>query len=296
MNKLIVILGPTATGKTELAIKLARFFNGEIVSADSRQIYKGMDIGTNKVFYKDFPQYLIDVVRPDQEFTVANFKRRAIKIIKDIQKRGKVPFLVGGTGLYIKAIVDNLQIPKVKPDKNLRKKIEKEIKRRGLDFVWKKLLKLDPGAEEFVQKDNPRRVIRALEVCLKTKKRFSELRKIGKPLFDILQIGLKISRQSLYRRINQRVEKMIKDGLVNEVKNLLRKYSPTLPAMSGIGYKEIINFLQGKIAFKEAIEEIKKNTRRFARRQITWFKKDKRIHWVKNYQEAKKLVSNFLKN
>jgi len=307
MNKLIVIVGPTASGKTDLATKLANFFSGEIVSADSRQIYKGMDIGTNKIkgkkvkkgketviIYKGIPHYLIDILKPNQEFTVAQFKIRAIKIIKDIQKRKKIPFLVGGTGLYIKAVVDNLKIPKVKPDKKLRKKLEKEIKKRGLNWAWRKLLKLDPEAKEFVQKDNPRRIIRALEVCLKTKKKFSELRKVGKPLFDTLQLGIKISRKSLYKRINQRVEKMIKAGLIDEVKNLLKKYPPTLPSLTGIGYKEIISYLNGKISLKEAIEEIKKNTRHFARRQITWFKKDKRIYWIKNYQEAKKIIKNFL--
>lgn len=296
MNKLIVILGPTASGKTDLAIKLAKFFSGEIVSADSRQIYKEMNIGTNKIKINSIPQHLVDIVKPDQEFTVAEFKRRAIKIIKDIQKRGKIPFLVGGTGLYISAIVDNLKIPPVAPDKKLRVKLEKQIKKRGLNWAWQKLLKLDPGAEEFVQKDNPRRIIRALEVCLKTKKKFSELRKKGKSLFDILQIGIKVPRQILYQRINKRVEKMIKDGLIEEVKNLFKKYPPNLPSLNTIGYKEIIAYLKGEIDLKMAIEEIKKNTRRFSRRQMTWFKKDKRIKWVKNYQEVKKLVAEFLKN
>ncbi len=313
MNKLVVILGPTASGKTELAIKLAKFFNGEIINADSRQIYRDMDIGTGKplktknkkqktknfILINGIPHYLIDIVRPNQNFTVAEFKERAIKIIKDIQKRGKIPFLVGGTGLYIQAVVDNFQIPKVKPDRKLRAKLEKQIKKNGLNWAWQKLLKLDPEAEKFVQKENPRRIIRALEVCLKTKKRFSELRRKGKPLFDVLEIGIKLPRKILYQKINQRVEKMIRNGLVDEVKRIYQsldnKKINTLPSLSGIGYKEIISYLKGKIDLKDAIEEIKKNTRRFSRRQMTWFKKDKRIVWIKNYQEAKKIISNFLK-
>ncbi|MCX7778681.1 MAG: tRNA (adenosine(37)-N6)-dimethylallyltransferase MiaA [Patescibacteria group bacterium] len=315
MNKLIVILGPTASGKTELAIKLAKFFNGEIISADSRQIYREMDIGTNKikdsrlkiqnenlkckiskiekpVFYKGVPHYLIDVANPDEEFTVAQFKKRAIKIIKNIQKRGKTPFLVGGTGLYIQSIVDNLVIPRVKPDKVLRNKLST----KSNEWLFKKLKKIDPLTANEIDRKNKRRLIRALEVCLKTKKRFSELRKRGKPLFDILQIGLKISRPILYQRINQRVEKMIRDGLVDEVKKLYKKYSPSLPSLSGIGYQEIIAYLQGKISLPAAVEEIKKNTRHFAKRQMTWFRRDPRIVWLKDYQEIKKRIAYFLKN
>jgi len=302
MNKLIVILGPTASGKTELAIKLAKFFNGEIVNADSRQVYRGLDIGTNKPYFPDLirrrkireinsiPHYLIDVVKPDQNFTVADFKKRAIKIIKDIQRRKKIPFLVGGTGLYIQVIIDNLEIPKVKPDRILRNKLSV----RSNKWLFEKIKKLDPITAKNIDPNNKRRLIRALEVCLKTKKPFSFLRKRGEPLFESLQIGIRLPRKILYQRINQRLDKMIKNGLVNEVKRLLKKYSPNLSSMSGIGYKEIISYLSGKINLKKAIEEIKKNTRHFARRQMTWFRRDKRIIWVKNYQEAKKIVSNFL--
>lgn len=305
MNKLIVILGPTASGKTELAVKLAKFFNGEIISADSRQIYREMDIGTNKIrgekfkmrknekviFYKNIPHYLINIVRPDQEFTVADFKKKAIKIIKDIQRRKKIPFLVGGTGLYLQSIIDNLEIPRVRPDKKLRNKLSQKTN----EWLLKKLKKLDPVTAKNIDPHNKRRIIRALEVCLKTKKRFSQLKKKGRPLFDILQIGLRVSRLNLYKKINQRVEKMIKNGLVDEVKKLLKKYPFSLPSLSGIGYREIISYLQGKITLSQAIEEIKKNTRRLAKRQMTWFKKDKRIIWIKNYQEAKKIINEFLK-
>ena len=279
-NKLIVILGPTASGKSDLAIKLAKKFNGEIVSADSRQIYKEMDIGTAKNVRPLRPNiiHLIDVVRPDQEFTLAQYKRLAIKAIKDIQRRGKLPFLVGGTGLYIQAIVDNLQIPIVKPDKKLRNKLEKLTNQELLQ----QLKKIDPLTARAIDLNNKRRLIRALEVCLKTKKPFSQQRKKGQPLFDVCQIGLKLNKKILERRINQRVEQMIKMGLIKETKKLAKKYSLDLPAMSGIGYQEISQYLQGKINLGQAKALIKQHTRQYAHRQMTWFKKDQRINWL-NY-------------
>ena len=195
-NKLIVILGPTASGKTDLAIKLAKKYNGEVVSADSRQIYKGMDIGTAKPLdLKGIAHWLLNIKKPNQDYTVAEYKKNAVKAIKNIQKRGKLAILAGGTGLYIKAVVENLNIPKVKANPLLRQKIEKEIEKRGLDYVFKKLIKLDPEAAYIVDPKNPRRVIRALEVCLLTKKPFSEQRKTGKALFDVLEIGISLPEE-----------------------------------------------------------------------------------------------------
>lgn len=323
---LIVILGPTASGKTGMAIKLAKKYNGEIICADSRTIYKGMDIGTAKPgprkstrmnhkcsLINGVPHYMIDMVRPDQEFTVAQFKEQAIKIIKDIQKRGKLPFLVGGTGLYISAIVDNWQMPAVPPNKKLREKLEKQTKRYDSGYLYQKLLKLDPRAKDFIQKENLRRVIRGLEVCLLTKKPFSQLRQKGEPMFKVQQIGIKIPRKQLYKRINQRVDKMIKIGLVGEVKKLSKKYSWHLPAMSGLGYRQIGLYLQNKIGLDEAIELIKKETRHYAKRQMTWFsapkgrdlaslagqaggRRDKRIHWFSpiNLKKIQRLIKNFI--
>jgi tRNA dimethylallyltransferase len=286
---LIVILGPTASGKSNLAIKLAKKFNGEIVSADSRQIYQEMDIGTAKITKEEMagiPHYLIDIIKPNQEFTLAQFKKKAVKIIKDIQKRGKLPFLVGGTGLYIQAVVDNLQIPEVKPNKELRANLEKQTNQE----LYDQLKKLDPKALEVIDINNKRRMIRALEVCLTTKKPFSQQKQKGAPLFNILQIGLKPDKETLKKRIYQRTEKMLKAGLIEEVKKLVKKYSPNLPSMSGIGYQEIIQYLQGKITLEQAKELIKVHTRQYAHRQIIWFKRDQRIYWIKNYSEAKKLV------
>ncbi|MGB9609205.1 MAG: tRNA (adenosine(37)-N6)-dimethylallyltransferase MiaA [Minisyncoccia bacterium] len=309
LKPLIVILGQTASGKTDLAIKLAKKYQGEIICADSQTIYKGMNIGTAKpkgkksiinnhpaLIVRKIPHYMIDIVKPNQTFSVGQFKNLAIKIIKDIHRRGKIPFLVGGTGLYISAIVDNLEIPRVRPDRKLRKKLEEQAKKYGLNYLYKKLLKLDPEAKNFVQKENLRRVIRALEVCLKTKNPFSQLRQKGKPLFNVLQIGVKIPRPLLYQRINQRVDKIIKLGLIQEVKKLVKKYSFNFPAMDAIGYRQIGLYLNKKISLKQAIELIKRDTRHYAKRQMTWFKRDKRIHWVSpdNFQIIQKLIKNFI--
>lgn len=308
MNKLIVILGPTASGKTELTIKLAlRFAQGkqneklgingaEIVSADSRQIYRGMDIGTAKpVDLQGIPHWLLDIREPNQEYTVAEYKRDAVKTIKNIQKRGKLPILTGGTGLYIKSVVDNLDIPKVEANPDLRKKLEKEMQEKGLDFVFQKLVKLDPESIYIVDPKNPRRVIRALEVVLLTKQPFSKQRKAGKPIFDILELGISMPAEKLKKRIDSRVDEMIKQGLVEEVRSLIKKYRPKQQAFDAIGYREIIDYLANKTSLKHALELIKTNTWRYAKRQMTWFKKDKKIRWVSGYPDCIKLVDNFLK-
>jgi tRNA dimethylallyltransferase len=307
LPKLIVILGPTASGKSKLALKLAKKINGEVVSADSRQIYGGMDIGTAKIEFtrtqehkntrtifhpktaEGIPHHMIDIVNPDEEYTLAQYKKQAIKVIKNIQKRGKMPFLVGGTGLYIQVIVDNLQIPKVPPNKALRSR----LKNKSNEELLAKLKKLDPESTKQIDPHNKRRLIRAIEVCKVTGQAFSQQIKKGEPLFDVLQIGIKVPREELYKRINLRVEKMIRMGLVEEVKKLTKTYSFDLPSMSGIGYKEIIMYLQGKIGWDEAKELIKRNTRRYARRQMTWFRGDRRIKWVEGYKEGERLVKNF---
>ncbi len=297
LPKLIVILGPTASGKTDVSLKSAKKFGGEIVNADSRQIYKGMDIGTGKVIdKKGVKHYLLDVVNPDEEFTLADYKKKAMTAIRDILKRGKVPFLVGGTGLYIQSVVDNLEIPGVPPNKKLRAQFEKEIKKPGALAKWyKKLLKLDPGAALVVDANNPRRIIRALEVCLATGRPFSNLREKGEPLFDVLQIGINIPRPKLYKNIDKRVEQMIKDGLVSETKKLLKKYNHNLPSMSGIGYKEMGEYLGGKYDLVEAAQKIKYRTHAYARRQMTWFRRDKRIKWIKNYKEAENKIKKWIR-
>lgn len=295
--RLIVILGPTASGKSGLAIKLAKKFNGEIISADSRQIYQEMNIGTAKPTKKELkiiPHHLIDIKNPNQNYTLAQYKNDAIKTINKVIKRGKIPFLVGGTGLYIDAVVNNLEIPRVKPNQKLRKQLEKEIETKGLKFLFDKLVALDPESAYIVDQNNPRRVIRALEITLLTNKPFSQQRKKGEPLFDALKIGVGVPPDKLKKRIYKRVDLMIKKGMTKEVKNLLIKYTSKPIAFDAIGYREIIDYFKGKINFEEAANLIKTNTWRFAKRQLTWFRKDKNIRWISSEKEAEKLIKNFL--
>ncbi len=295
MDKLIVILGPTASGKTGLSIKLAKRFNGEVVSADSRQIYRGMDIGTAKPLdLEGVNHWMLDIKNPNELYAVAEYKKDAVAAIEDIISKGKTPILAGGTGLYIKAVVDNLDIPKVEADPVLRQKIEKDLEKYGIDYVFKKLIKLDPEAAYIIDPKNPRRIIRALEVTLLTKKPFSAQRKLGCPLFNVLEIGIDTPKEELKKRIEKRVDQMIGAGLVEEVKSLINKYGKNQQAFDAIGYREIINFLDNKITLEEALEEIKIDTWHYARRQMTWFRKDKRICWIKSPTKAEKLVKKFL--
>lgn len=295
-NKLIVILGPTASGKTGLAIKLAKKLDGEVVSADSRQIYKEMNIGTAKPMdLEQIPHHLLNIKNPNQPYSVAEYKEDAIKAIKDIQKRGKLPILVGGTGLYIKAVVENLDIPRVEANPAIRESIEKEISEKGLDFVFKKLVKLDPEAAYTIDPKNPRRVIRALEVTLLTKKPFTAQKKTGSPLFNVLEVGILVEKEELKERISARIDQMIKDGLVEEVENLQKKYG-SQQAFDAIGYREIIDYLNEKISLEKAIEDMKINTWHYAKRQITWFKRDPRIKWTDNQKQAEGFLRSFVDN
>jgi tRNA dimethylallyltransferase len=300
LPKILVIVGPTASGKTALAIALAKKYGGEIVSADSRQIYHGMDIGTAKIVKskkwkvkrRGIPNHLISIKNPDEDYSVAEYKRDAIRTINGILKRGHLPILVGGTGLYVKAVIDNLTIPEVKADPRLRKQLEAQIKKEGLATVAEKLLSLDPEAASIVDLKNPRRVIRALEIALKTKQPFSTSRKSGPPLYDAIQIGIYPGKEILEKRIKKRTKEMFKNGLIKEVKTLLKKYGAKYKAFDGIGYREVIDYLDGKISLKEAKELIDKNTIHYAKRQMTWFRKDKRIRWMKNLKEGSRLFSN----
>jgi len=297
LSKVIVIVGPTASGKTALSLELARRFDGEIISADSCQIYKNMDIGTAKVTkdeQKKIRHWLIDIKKPDQDYSVGQFKKDAIKTVEEILKKKKTPIIVGGTGLYVSALVDNLEIPKVKKNKKLRKELEKEIEKRGLKPVFDKLVELDPEAAYIVDPNNPRRIIRAMEIALGTGKPFSEQRKKGKPLYDFLQIGVNQTPEILRDRINGRVDWMIKHGLIDEIRKLVKKYGANKKAFDAIGYREIISFLKKEITLDEAITQMKKNTWHYAKRQVTWFNKDKKIRWIDDPQEAEKLVKKFL--
>ncbi len=274
--RLLVILGPTASGKTDLAIKLAKQFNGEIVSADSRQIYKGMDIGTAKTKdFKGIPHHLIDILTPDQEFNAALFRQEAIKKIDEIIERGKLPILAGGTGLYIKAVVDNLDFPSVKADEKLRKRLEK----KSVEQLFAIYKKLDKEGAEKIDRNNKRRLIRAIEVSRLLKEPFFKERK-GEKLYDVLQIGIKLSKKEIEQRIRKRVDKMIRDGLEKEARKLYKKYGFNVPSLQTMGYREWQGYFDKTESLESTIEKIKKNTIKFAKRQMTWFKRDKSIKWV----------------
>ncbi len=283
MSHLIAIVGPTAVGKSALALHLAQVFGGEIVNADSRQVYCYMDIGTAKPSPEEralAPHHLIDVVDPDQDFTIAIYQEMAMRAIEDIQRRGRLALLVGGSGLYVRAVIGGLRIPQVAPDAELRRNLEEKAAREGYMVLYEELERRDPAAAERIDPRNVRRVIRALEVCYLTGLPFSQLQSIS-PSFRTLLIGLTIAREDLYRRIDSRVDRMMERGLVQEVEGLLQRgYSLDLPAMSGLGYKQIGQYLQGEMSLDEAVQRIKYETHRFARHQYAWFRlKDEAIHW-----------------
>ncbi|MCL0098339.1 tRNA (adenosine(37)-N6)-dimethylallyltransferase MiaA [Dehalococcoidia bacterium] len=291
MKSLLAIVGPTAAGKSELALWLGREFDAEIVSADSRQVYRFLDIGTAKPTPEErglVPHHLIDIVNPDEGFTLATYKDLAYATIDAIQRRGKLPLLVGGSGMYVRAVLEGWSIPQVPPNAQIRQELEARAEATGGDTLFQELRGLDPEAAGEIDPRNLRRVIRALEVCRSTGKRFSELRKRTPPDFDTLIIGLTVERAELYRRIDSRVDRMIEQGLVEEVSDLIgRGYSPDLPSMSSVGYQEIGRFLSGETDLATAVQRVKYETHRLARHQYAWFRlNDERIHWFESNKET----------
>ena len=286
---LVVILGPTGVGKSEIAIKLADRFNGEIVSADSRLFYRGMDIGTAKPTVEErlqVPHHLIDVADPDNLWSLGIFQREANSSIKEIYLKQHLPFLVGGTGQFVHSIIEGWSIPAVEPNPHIRGVLTQWAEYIGPVELHKKLAILDPEAAIAIDPSNSRRTIRALEVILTTGKRFSDQKKRGDIFYNLLLLGLICPRTELYQRIDERISRMIDSGFVEEVLRLLdRGYSPELPTLTAIGYGEIVATIQGKISLNEAIILIKRRTRVLVRRQANWFKEnDPRIHW---YQTGK---------
>lgn len=284
-NPLVVVLGPTASGKTALSLEIAHLINGEIISTDSRQIYKGMDIGTDAISVEEqdgIPHHMLGIVNPDREFSLAEYRDEALKILDGIKQRKHVPMLVGGTGLYISSIMEGYDVPRIAPDKALREKLYAQAEKHGAEYLHKRLAKLDKVAAEKIHPNNVRYVVRAIEINLASGKNKIDKKKRKSP-FDVFMIGIEWPREELYARIELRVERQLKRGLVDEVKRLYKKYKgKDLPAMSSLGVKEIIPFIEGKDTLENCVEILKKNTRNYSKRQMTWFRRYKKIIWLKS--------------
>jgi tRNA dimethylallyltransferase len=299
---LIVILGPTAVGKTALSLELCERFNGEVISADSRQIYRRMDIGTAKPAPEEMaraPHHLLDIREPDETLSLAEYQEMAYAAIDDIHRRGRVSFLVGGTALYIAAVVKGLKIPNVAPNPVLRRELEHLAEEEGHEALYARLVELDPATAQKLDGRNVRRVVRALEIVIESGQPKSELEGENPPPYRILQIALDLPRQKLYERIDRRVVQMVESGLIEETALLLEAgYPPNLPALTSLGYQEIGAYLRGEMSLDEAIERIQIETHRFVRHQYSWFRRMHNLHWFDCSQPCQdaieRLVIGFL--
>jgi tRNA dimethylallyltransferase len=296
---LVAIVGPTGVGKTRTAMFLCQEIGGEVISADSRQIFKLMDIGTDKPTPEQqsaVPHHLIDVVAPDEEFTLAQFQERAYQAIEDVVSRKKVPFLVGGTGLYVRAVLEGFVIPRVKPNLRLRQELLHEAERDGAVALHAKLRDVDPEAAEKIDPANVRRVVRALEVYEQLGEPISQVQRRSSPPYRTLKIGLTLERKELYRRIDQRVDSMMERGLLAEVEDLVsRGYGFELPAMSGLGYRQLGMYLKAEVDLPAAVQKIKSETHRFVRQQYKWFRVDeKTIHWFDVRDEPQESIKGLI--
>ncbi|MBU6430934.1 MAG: tRNA (adenosine(37)-N6)-dimethylallyltransferase MiaA [Patescibacteria group bacterium] len=292
-RKIIVILGPTASGKSALAVRVAKKFNGEIISADSRQVYKGLNIGTGKITKKDMggiPHHCLDIVSPKKIFTVAEFKKCAEEAAEKIFAKNKTPIIVGGTGLYIQAVVDNVVLPEVKPNWKLRKELEKKT----TEEIFAILKKLDPDRAKNIDAKNPRRLIRAIEIA----KALGKVPNLGAqlPSWEAIRIGIRLSDRKLKKNINKRLVYRLRKGMIAEAKKL-HGQGLSWKRMNELclEYRYLTKFLRGEISKIEMIEKLKGEIWHYAKRQMTWFKKDKRIKWVDNYKQAEKFMKEFLK-
>lgn len=276
--KVIAVVGPTASGKTEYSIELAKEINGEIVSADSRLVYKGMNIGTAKPpkdEMQGIPHYMIDIVEPIFDYSAGLYKKQAQEIIKEINSRGKTPVIVGGTGLYIDILLKGFDLPNIEPDKQLRSKLSKMTAYE----LYYELQRKDNSAAQDIDHNDKKKLIRALEIVSLTGKTLSESRGYSQSEYDVEWIGKNYERDVLYQRINKRVDLMLEQGLIEETKGLLNKYGRVYNIINTIGYKEITQYLDGILTLDESIEILKKNTRNYAKRQLTWFRKNPEIKW-----------------
>lgn len=291
LDKIIVIVGPTASGKTGLSIKLAKKFKGEVISADSRQVYRGMDIGTGKATKKEMegiPHYMLDVASPKSRFTASQFKKLAEKALKGILKKKNIPIIVGGTGFYIDALLGNISIPELKPDWKLRKKLEKN----SASELYQMLKKLDPERAKNIDKNNPRRLIRAIEIVTKSGRPVPSLIQIQN--YDVLFLGVKRGKKELKKLIYTRLIKRINSGMLDEAKKLRKIISWKKMEEFGLEYRYMALYLQKKISYEEFLARLAKEIEHYAKRQMTWFKRNKKIRWIKDYKDAFKRVDEFL--
>ena len=301
-NKVIAICGPTASGKTALSIELAKQINGEIVSCDSMQIYKDMDIGTAKPTLEEMQgikHYLIGYVSPEERYSVADYKTDAKKAIKKIIEKGKMPIVVGGTGLYLDSLIYEIEYQDIKLDEEYRKKLEKEVEEKGLETLYERAKKIDEKAIEKISSNDKKRILRILEIYHATGKTKTEqeIESRKKEVeYDYQVYALDWDRQKLYDRINKRVDMMIEQGLIEEVKQILNKYATFPTAMQGLGYKEVVEYLQGNLTKEEMIEKIKMETRRYAKRQLTWFRKNKQTMWLDAEDTIQNNIHRILKD
>lgn len=277
-NRVIAVVGATASGKTSYAIELAKKINGEIISADSRLVYKGMDIGTAKPTIdemQEIPHYMIDVVAPEYNYSVGLYVKEAKKHITDIISRGKVPIVVGGTGLYFRVLLENYDLPDVKPDYELRK----ELSSYSYEELLEMLTKLDEKAANSVEKNDKKKLIRYIEIIKLAGKPLDLVRGVKEKEFNVEWVGLNFPREILYDRINKRVDLMIEQGLIDETKKLLQKHGRISNITDTIGYREVLSYLDGELSLDEAKDKLKQNTRNYAKRQLTWFRKNEQINW-----------------
>lgn len=284
--KVIVICGLTASGKTSLSIEVAKKIDGEIISCDSMQIYKEMNIGTAKPTVEEMqgiPHYMLDFVLPSERYSVADFKEAATDRIEDILKREKVPIIVGGTGLYVDALTKNITYPEIEIDLEYRKQLEELIKENGLESLYEEAKKIDEKAMQTISKNDKKRIMRVLEIYHQTGKTKTQLEsesRLTPPPYEYIVFAINMEREKLYERINKRVDIMIDQGLIEEVEALTKKYEEFPTAMQGLGYKEVVSYLKKEITKEEMIEKLKMETRRYAKRQLTWFRKDENIKWI----------------
>ena len=299
-QKVIVICGPTASGKTATSIELAKKLNGEIISADSMQIYKDMDIGTAKPTKEEMQgikHYLLDFVSPEERYSVAQYKQDAKKAIKEILAKGKTPIIVGGTGLYVDSLIYEIEYNDINIDENYREELEKIQEKEGLEKLYQMAIEIDPIAMEKISKNDKKRIMRVLEIYKATGKTKTqqEIESRQKPVeYDYKVFAINWDREILYQRINKRVDIMINQGLIKEVQNILAKYNKFPTAMQGLGYKEVVEYINGVCTKEEMIEKIKMETRRYAKRQLTWFRKNKQTIWLEGANDIQNNINIIL--